>query len=110
MWVTRSKLDSIADATALAASQSINSQKIYLSEITDQIELDESLARQTALEYLGKLNATSQLAEFRVNSISINQNAVEVTIQSKADLPFGYLNPLLPGVVISSGKAALMVD
>lgn len=110
MWVTRSKLDSIADATALAASHSVDTEQIYLTGLSERIELDESLARQTALEYLAKLGSTSQLGEFKVNSIWVNQNAVEVTIQARADLPFGYLNPLVPAVVISSGKAALTTD
>ena len=110
LWVTRSKLDSIADAAALAATHSINTEKIYLTGLSEQIDLDESLARQKALQYLSKVDSLTQLEDFKVNSISVNQNSVNVTIQANADLPFGYLNPLVPTVVISSGQAALTRD
>lgn len=110
LWVTRSKLDSIADAAALAATHAINTESIYLTGLSERIELDENLAKQKAFQYLSKVDAIAQLTDFKVNSITVNQNAVMVTLQSNADLPFGYLNPLVPTVVISSGKAALTRD
>lgn len=107
LWVTRSKLDSIADATALAASHSIDVRHIYISGLSQTIKLDEQLAKRKAQAYLNELGAGAKLTNFKVLEIRVHQNSVLVTIQATAELPFGYLLPGPLPVVVSSAKASL---
>jgi hypothetical protein len=107
LWVTRTKLDSVADATALAASHSINVGQIYENGISQPIKLDENLAHQKAFNYMNQLGITAHLKNFKIIKLSTDQNDVEITVQADAKLPFGYLLPGLTSTVIASAKAAI---
>ena len=107
LWVTRSKLDSIADATALAASHSIDVKQIYISGLSQPIKLDEQLAKRKAQDYLNELGAGAELTNFKVLEVKVLQNSVLVTIQASAELPFGYLLPGTLPEVVSSAQAAI---
>jgi len=107
LWVTRSKLDSIADASALAASHSIDVNQIYLSGLNQPIKLDPNLAEKKARQYLNQINAEGQFDEFKILAIEVRQNEVQVTIQANADLPFSYLLPGTWPAVVSSARASL---
>lgn len=107
LWVTRSKLDSVADATALAASHSIDIAHIYESGVTEPIRLNPEMAKQKSTIYLNKLGLASELKNLKVIDFSVVENTVQITLQADASLPFGYLLPGLSLNVTSSAKAAV---
>ncbi len=107
LWVTRTKLDSVADATALAASRSIDFENLYRVGISQPIKLSESLARSRASWYLGQLAGQTQLTNFRLVSLAINNNSVEVVISADADYPFGYLSYGFDSTVFSRAKVSI---
>jgi hypothetical protein len=110
LWVTRTKLDSVADATALAASRSIDVENFYLVGINQPIKLSESLARIRANDYLSKLATESELANFKLVSLSINSNSVKIVISAQAELPFGYLTYGFDPTVFSQAKVSIRTD
>ena len=110
LWVTRTKLDSVADATALAASRSIDVDNFYLVGINQPIKLSESLAQIRANDYLNKLATESDLTNFRLVSLAINSNSVNIVISAQADLPFGYLTYGFDPTVFSQAKVSIRTD
>lgn len=109
LWVTRTKLDSVADATALTASHAIDLTNVYEVGISQTINLNEGIARQKAINYTKQLGVASQLQNFKILSLSVDQNNVEISMQADAKLPFGYLLPGLSSRVTTSAKAALII-
>ena len=107
LWVTRTKLDSIADATALAASRSIDVDQLYKSGISQTIKLNESVARSRASWYLDQLAIQTQLTNFELVNVKILDNSVEVIISADADYPFGYLTYGLNSTVFSRAKVSI---
>lgn len=107
LWVTRSKLDSVADATALAASRSIDVEKIYQTGINQPIQLSNEIARIKATNYLNQMGNFADLSEFRLVGISVASNSVEVFVSANAQLPFGYLTYGLDSTVFSSAKVSI---
>lgn len=105
LWVTRTKLDSIADATALAATRSIDVLQIYETGVLDHIKLDGNQARQQALNYLNRLGNDSEVVMLRLESLEVSGNSVSLRLSASAQLPFGYLLPGLSSTVISQAKA-----
>lgn len=107
LWVTRTKLDSVADATALAASRSIDVENFYQVGLKQPIKLNESLARVKATNFLNRLSIHNELNEFRLVELHVEQESVEVVIAAKADLPFGYLTYGLDSTVLSRAKVSI---
>lgn len=107
LWVTRTKLDSVADATALAASRSIDVDNFYLVGINQPIKLSESLARIRASDFLTKLASESELDNFKLVSLKVESDAVSLIVSAEADLPFGYLTYGFDTTVFSHAKVSI---
>lgn len=107
LWVTRTKLDSVADAVALAASRSIDVENLYQAGISQPIKLSESIARSRASWYLDQLSLQTQLTNFQLVNLSVADNSVEVVISADADIPFGYLTYGLDSTVFSRAKVSI---
>lgn len=105
LWVTRNVLDGIADGAALSAAQAIDTDAIYQDGIGTSLRLNETLARNRVLEYVHVAQATEQVDQFSVSSVSVSGTSVTVTLQGKPRLPFGYLMPVAAPLVVSSAKA-----
>lgn len=105
LWVTRNVLDGIADGAALSAAQAIDTDAIYRDGIGTSLRLNETLARNRVLEYVHVAQATEQVDQFSVSSVSVSGTSVTVTLQGIPKLPFGYLMPVAAPIVVSSAKA-----
>lgn len=105
LWVTRNVLDGIADGAALSAAQAIDTDAIYQDGIGTSLRLNETLARNRVLEYVHVAQATEQVDQFSVSSVSVSGTSVTVTLQGIPKLPFGYLMPVAAPIVVSSAKA-----
>lgn len=105
LWVTRNVLDGIADGAALSAAQAIDIDAIYRDGIGTSLKLNETLARNRVLEYVHVAQATEQVDQFSVSSVSVSGTSVTVTLQGIPKLPFGYLMPVAAPIVVSSAKA-----
>ena len=110
MWVTKSRLNSVADAAALAATRSIDVGQIYQNGISQNIVLSQPLARQRAVSYLNQLGVASELVDFKLEKVDVASNSVSVAVSAKAKLPFGYLLIGFDPTVKAQAKAALNVD
>ncbi len=93
LWVTKSKLNSVADSVAIAASHSIDLEKFYASGVNQKVLLNESLARYRANKFLEKLSVESELTSFKMLDLSVDKNSVTVLISADPQLPFSYLIP-----------------
>lgn len=107
LWVTKSKLNSVADATAIAAAHSIDIQYVYINGISGPLQLNENLAKTRASIYLRRIAIETELNNFKLVNLTIGQNSVEIAISSKVQLPFGYLLPGVDPVVAARAKAAI---
>lgn len=105
LWVTRNVLDGIADGAALSAAQAIDTDAIYQDGIGTSLRLNETLARNRVLEYVHVAQATVQVDQFSVSSVTVSGTSVTVTLQGIPRLPFGYLMPVAAPLVVSSAKA-----
>ena len=110
MWVTKSRLNSVADAAALAASKSIDVDQIYQNGISQNVVLSQPLAKQRAVSYLNQLGDANELADFKLEKVEVASNSVSVVISAKSNLPFGYLLLGFDPTVTAQAKAALNVD
>lgn len=108
MWVTKTKLNSVADAVALAASHSIDNEYVYANGVGGRIWLNRSLAENRAEKYLVRLAIASELKSFELKSMNIDQNQVQVTLSAEPKLPFGYLIPGLNPLVLASGSSVII--
>ena len=108
MWVTKTKLNSVADAVALAASHSIDNEYLYRNGVTGQIWLNRKLAENRAQNYLEKIAIASELKTFRLTSLNVERDQVQVTLTAEPKLPFSYLMPGLDPLVLASGNANLI--
>lgn len=107
LWVTRSKLDSVADGAVLAATNSVNVENLYLNGLEQPIQLDPNLAELKVRNYLAKVGPTSGLAELKIVSLDVGINTVEVRIKARSELPFGYLLIGMDSTVVSGAKGLL---
>lgn len=107
LWVTKSRLNNVVDATVLAASHSIDVDYVYENGISGPLWLSNSLTLSRTSSYLKKLAFESELSDFKLISIAVNQNSVQIVVSAKAELPFGYLLPGLDSTVFSSAKASI---
>ena len=105
LWVTRNVLDGIADGAALSAAQAIDTDAIYQDGLGTSLRLNETLARNRVLEYVRVAQATKQVEQFSVSSVTVSGTSVSVTLQGIPRLPFGYLMPVAAPIVVSSAKA-----
>lgn len=105
LWVTRNVLDGIADGAALSAAQAIDTDAIYQDGIGTSLRLNETLARNRVLEYVHVAQATKQVEQFSVSSVTVSGTSVTVILQGIPKLPFGYLMPVAAPIVVSSAKA-----
>lgn len=105
LWVTRNVLDGIADGAALSAAQAIDTDAIYQDGLGESLRLNETLARNRVLEYVRVAQATKQVEQFSVSSVTVSGTSVTVTLQGIPRLPFGYLMPVAAPIVVSSAKA-----
>lgn len=105
LWVTRNVLDGIADGAALSAAQAIDTDAIYKDGIGTSLRLNETLARNRVLEYVHVAQATKQVEQFSVSSVTVSGTSVTVILQGIPKLPFGYLMPVAAPIVVSSAKA-----
>lgn len=105
MWTTRNVLDGIADGSALAVAQAIDSNAVYRNGLGSALVLSEPLARTRVNQYVLNSGVRGQVAGFTVRSVAVSGRAVTVTVQATPVLPFGYLLPVSRAVVVSSAKA-----
>ena len=105
IWVARNVLDGIADGAAISAAQAIDAYAIYRNGFTDNLRLDEGLARTKVSQYVASAKVRSQVQEFSVRSVVVSGTAVTVTVQAKPKTAFGYLMPISTPVVVSAAKA-----
>ena len=105
LWVTRNVLDGIADGAALSAAQAVDTDAIYRDGLGGNLKLNETLARNRVTEYVRVSNAASQVEQFSIKSVTVSGTSVSVTLQGIPTLPFGYLMPVSPPIVVSSAKA-----
>jgi hypothetical protein len=105
LWVTRNVLDGIADGAALSAAQAIDTDAIYKDGLGTSLRLNETLAQNRVLEYVRVAQATKQVEQFSVSSVTVSGTSVSVTLQGIPRLPFGYLMPVAAPIVVSSATA-----
>jgi hypothetical protein len=105
LWVTRNVLDGIADGAALSAAQAIDIDGIYQEGLGESLKLNETLARDRVMEYVRVSQASKQVEQFSVKSVTVSGTSVSVSLQGIPTLPFGYLMPVSAPVVVSSAKA-----
>ena len=110
LWVTRTKLDSIADATALAASRAIDVDNIYQVGINQPIKINDYLAKTRANDYLNKLASQSELTGCKLVSLRVESNSVNIVVSAQANLPFGYLTYGFNSTVFSQAKVSIRTD
>ena len=107
LWVTKSKLNSVADSVAIAASHSIDVENFYASGVNQKIALNESLAKTRAQNFLKRLSVQSELKSFKLLEVEVEQDSVTVLISADPQLPFGYLIPGVNPQIQSSAKALI---
>ena len=93
LWVTKSKLNSVADSVAIAASHSIDIEKFYSTGVNQKVLLNQALAKSRAIRFLQKLAIESELDSFKLVDLTVEHNSVTVLISADPQLPFGYLVP-----------------
>lgn len=107
LWVTKSKLNSVADSVAIAASHSIDVENFYLIGVNQKIVLNESLAKARAKHFLERLSVQSELKSFKLLEVEVEKDSVTVLISADPQLPFGYLIPGLNPEIQSRAKALI---
>ncbi|MEN9741205.1 MAG: hypothetical protein RIR66_161 [Actinomycetota bacterium] len=107
LWVTKSKLNSVADSVAIAASHSIDVENFYSSGFNQKIVLNESLAKARAQNFLERLSIQTELKSFKLLDVDVEQDSVTVFISADPQLPFGYLIPGVNPQIQSSAKALI---
>lgn len=110
LWVTKSKLNSVADSVAIAASHSIDIDKFYLSSVNQKVYLNESLAKARASRFLQKLSIESELNSFKLVDLTVEQNSVTILIRAQPRLPFGYLVPGIKPEIQSQATALIKTN
>jgi hypothetical protein len=105
LWVTRNVLDGIADGAALSAAQAVDTDAIYRDGLGGNLKINETLARNRVTEYVRVAGAAKQVEQFSIKSVTVSGTSVSVTLQGIPTLPFGYLMPLSPAIVVSTSKA-----
>jgi hypothetical protein len=85
-YLHRQRLDSLADGAALAASDGIETDALYLEGVGDRLELDPAAVRARVAAYLREVGAfrTHPGLSFRVRTTA---ETVEVQVSSPLDLP-----------------------
>lgn len=106
-YLTRQRLDSLADGAALAAVDAVQGEQVYEGGLDEQADIDPALARQYVAGYLDQVGAHTSYAGLSYQ-VRTTAESVEVTVQAPLDLP---LTP--PGFAQSTmvtGAAAAYVD
>lgn len=110
LWVTKSKLNSVADSVAIAASHSIDIDKFYVSGVNQKVSLNQALAKARASRFLQKLSIESGLKSFKLIDLTVEQNSVTVLISADPQLPFGYLVPGMKSAIQSRATAIIKTN
>ena len=105
LWVTKSKLNSVADSVAIAASHSIDIENFYASGVSQKIALNETFAKARAKIFLERLSFQSELKSFKLLEVEVDNDSVTVFISADPQLPFGYLIPGVNPQIQASAKA-----
>ena len=87
-WVVRTHLDSVAETCAIAGAQAVDTSTLY--EGIELTELTPTLpqARFAVQRCLGRVGSSHSIS---VKTITVAGNRVTVELDSRAELPFGYL-------------------
>lgn len=110
LWVTKSKLNSVADSVAIAASHSIDIDKFYASGIKQNVSLNQAKAMARAGRFLQKLSIESELQSFKLVDLTVSNNSVTVLISADPQLPFGYLVPGINPEIQSRATALIKTN
>lgn len=110
LWVAKQNLNSIADSAALAAASGIDTSQIYTQGLNSGVPLSESQARTKVLTFFTKSQIARNLTQFKLLSVLVNDDEVSVTIQAKAQLPFGYLIFNQSPIVVSRAHAINIIS
>lgn len=105
-YLRRQGLNSAADAAALAATDGIQGESVYLHGLGQRAEIDPAAARRYVADYFAASGIRSRFPGLRY-AVTTTQNTVVVHVSTRLDLPFR-----VPGVgtgVPVSGTAASVV-
>jgi hypothetical protein len=106
-YLRRQRLDALADGAALAATEGIEGEQVYLGGLGERAEIDPASARHHVADYLRRTGA--QRAHpgltFRVRT---SVDVVEVTVSAPMELPF--TPPGWTSGTVVTGRAASYVQ
>lgn len=101
-FLKRQQLHSLADAAALAATEGIQGEQVYMHGLGEQAMIDPGVARARAAERLHAARVTG--LRFRIVT---RDDSVSVHVRAPLDLPFRIGG--IGGAVMISGSATAVV-
>lgn len=105
-YLRRQSLNSLADAAALAATDGVQGEEVYIQGLGERAAIDPAAARRYVADYFAA-SGTARRYRGLDYAVTTAQNTVMVRISTPLDLPFR-----LPGVgtdVPVTGAAASVV-
>jgi len=85
-YLHRQRLDSLADGAALAATEGIQTDRLYLEGVGERLSLDPVAARTQAAAYLRGVGAFRDHPGLSFRVVT-SADAVEVQVSAPLDLP-----------------------
>ena len=108
-WTGRNELDRIADGAALAGAQGVDAEAVYRNSLGTSLPLSRSAVETKVHAFVTRAQHSGLVSVIQVSSIQVQAATVQVTLNSRVSLPFGYLAPASMATVTSRARATMLL-